>query len=233
MTNKYQILEPITAICKLITLAFKPQHTKISIRDYNIILCEPTDTYLGYHITQSIDRYFHQDSRNDIVIINYVISNFIEWYIIPYKSHIIYNQLINLAKYLCVGLYELQQTYKMDNACFTIQYYINILSAIITDTYTNDMLYNNTNEIKSSTILNIDKLKTFWSIDDLVLLIEQFNRCFTHIHTDIKYCKEVWTKPKSINDGIVQGYIVGITNILNSMDKKFTESVTQSIKGLN
>jgi len=230
MTNKYQILEPITAICRLVILAFKPKNTKISIRDYNIVLCEPSETYLGFHLSQSIDRYLHQDSRNDIVIINYVISNFIEWYIIPYKTHPIYNDLINLTKYLCVGLNELQQTYQMDNACFTIQYYINILSAIINDTYSSDMLYIHPNEIKTTTILNTDKLKTFWEFDDLISLIGQFNKCF--IHTGIQYCKATWPEPK-INDDIVCGYVIGIINVLNVMDKRFTNCITQSIKGIN
>lgn len=237
MTHKQQILEPITAISRLITLAFKPKYTKIAIRNHNIILCEPTEDYFGFHISQSINRYINHDSRNDIVVLNHVMYNFIEWYIIPYKTtkHI-YDKLINLMKYLCVGLNELQITYKIDNACFTIQYYINILSALVDDTFHNDMIYHSTDteDTKYSTILNVNKLKSFWAIDDVILLIEQFDKCFTNVSYEekkIKYCKDYWPVSKNITDDIVQGYIVGITNVLNTMDKRFTACINHSIKG--
>src|SRR5271169_484661 len=123
-TDKNQILEPITAVSRLIILAFKPKTTKVAIRDHNVVLCEPnSDSYYGIKIPfQAVDRYWNGDSREDIFVLNHVICNFITWYIIPNKEgkdKTIYNGLINLAKYLRVSLRELQKTYKEGNPVTT------------------------------------------------------------------------------------------------------------------
>lgn len=345
--DKQQILETITAVSRLITLAFKPKGTKISIRDHNIVLCEPkADTYYGIKIPQSVDRYWNGDSRDDIYILNPVICNFIEWYIIPYKKKDteIYKGLINMAKYLRVGLRDLQSTYKSGTAVGTLQYYIIVLTAVIEDKFYPDMLYNaissgrksfldedndESSDMIYSTIFDVDKFKTFWSREELKSLCSQFEKCFkipgevdnvvfkasdleldedditarlseqsqgsasghretsTDITHDahgitvtssgpnvsaqseslskednllldldfvpdplIKVVKKesktkindsrgserfsgmkAWPVPKSLGNVIVQGHLVGIANILNIMDKKFTAMLNQSVKG--
>lgn len=197
-TDKHQILEPITAVSRLITLAFKPKNTKIAIRDHNIVLCEPkTDNYLGIKIPipQSVDRYWNGDSREDIYILNHVICNFIEWYIIPYRSSdpSMFKGLINMAKYLRVALKDLQMTYRTGNVVGTLQYYINVLTALIDNTFHIDMLYNplssgrysfldeNNEDPQNpiySTIFDVQKLKSFWTREELQSLCNQFDQCF-------------------------------------------------------
>jgi hypothetical protein len=197
--NKHQILETISAVSHLITLAFKPNQTKISIRDHHIIICEPM--YI-----QAVTRCWYGDSRYDIHIINHVIRNFIEWYIIPAKENDqeLYGKLINMAKYLCVGLKKLRDTYTHGTVVLVIQYYIIVLLAVINDTYYPEMMYNilesnkniinisnnqndgnNNDELMCSTIFDIDKIKKFWKRDKLIQLCEQFDKCFIpyeHFH---------------------------------------------------
>ena len=46
-TDKHQVLETITAVSRLISLAFKKSGTKIAIRDHRVILCDPTNDKFG------------------------------------------------------------------------------------------------------------------------------------------------------------------------------------------
>lgn len=226
--DKQQILETITAVSRLITLAFKPKGTKIAIRDHNIVLCEPkTDTYYGIKIPQSVDRYWNGDSREDIYILNPVICNFIEWYIIPYKTKEpeIYRGLINMAKYLRVGLRDLQTTYRSGTAVGTLQYYIIVLTAVIEDKFYPEMLYNaassgrksfldedndDTSDMIYSTIFDVDKFKTFWSREELKSLCSQFEKCFKNPgevdnvvfkDTDLEIDEDDIAKPQSSASG--------------------------------
>jgi hypothetical protein len=198
-SDKNQVLEPITTIAHLITLAFKPDNTKISIRDHNVVLCEPNFDYIyGIKIPQYVDRYWNGDSREDIYILNPVIHNFIIWYIIPNKDKDteIYNGLINLAKYLRVGLGKLQDTYKTGTAATTLQYFINVLTDVIDDKFYPSRLYTSSplkrqnqkghdyselihdDSMLYSTILNVNKIKQFWTRDQLIDLCRQFDSCF-------------------------------------------------------
>lgn len=195
-SDKHQILEPITAVSRLITLAFKPKNTKIAIRDHKVMLCEPvSEVYYGFNIPQGFGRYWNGDSREDIYILNHVLCNFIEWYIIPHKESDpdIYKGMINMAKYLRVGLKELQNTYKTGNAVCTIQYYIILLTSVIEGWFYSSLLYNpSSSERKSflddddlesdsiiySTIFDVQKFKHFWSKEELRSLCSQFDKCF-------------------------------------------------------
>lgn len=195
-SDKHQILEPITTVSRLITLAFKPKNTKIAIRDHKVVLCEPTsEGYYGFTIPQGIGRYWNGDSREDIYVLNHVLCNFIEWYIIPHRERDpdIYRGMIKMAKYLRVGLKELQKTYKTGNAVCTIQYYIILLTSVIEGWFYSALLYNPTSsERKSflddddlesdsiiySTIFDVQKFKTFWTKDELRSLCSQFDNCF-------------------------------------------------------
>jgi hypothetical protein len=196
-SDKQQILETITAVSRLITLAFKPSGTKISIRNHNVVLCEPsTSKYYGLKIPQGVDRYLNNDSRDDIYVLNKVICNFIEWYILPYKKEDqeIHRGLINMARYLCVGLKKLQKTYGTGTTVGNLQYYIIVLTSVINGSFTSDMLYNSSNigrksfldesistnedELMYSTIFDVDKFKSFWTKEELKTLYTLFNECF-------------------------------------------------------
>ena len=273
--DKQQILETITSVSRLITLAFKPKGTKIAIRDHNVVLCEPkSDIYYGLKIPQGIDRYWNGDSRDDIYILNHVICNFIEWYILPYKREDtdIYKGLINMAKYLRVGLKDLQNTYRSGTAVGTLQYYIIALTAVIEDKFYPEILYNasasgrksfldedndSDDNLIYSTIFDVDKFKNFWTRDELRSLCSQFEKCFrcpdepdnvifkeNEIDSDdrnlirndidnnhLQRHSKSWPLPKSLNNVIVQGHLVGISTILSIMDKRFTTMLNQSVKG--
>src|SRR5579872_5271659 len=136
--NNHQILEPITSIGRLITLSFKSIGTKIAFRSHNVVLCDSNAFYHG------ADRYMYGASRNDMYVLNHVIYNFINLYVLPYKNedYEIYRGLINLTKYLCVSLKRLQHVYKSGNVVLTLQYIIIVLHAIIDDTFYPEILYN-------------------------------------------------------------------------------------------
>jgi hypothetical protein len=306
LSDKNQMLEPITAVARLITLAFEPKGTKIAIRDHNVVLCNPkTDSYYGFKIPQGVDRYLNGDSRDDIYVLNHVICNFIEWYVIPYSKKEneqsdkkLFQGLINMVMYLCVGLRELQNTYKSGTAVGTIQYYINVLIAVANNTFQMDMLYNPTTtewttfldspaDIQSivySTIFDVNKFKTFWSREELLSLCDQFDQCFTKHDKYDRYvfqseepiddrCNKFGTDslleseskdesailnadldqsiqknrntvkihpiaiktlpvPKSQKNAILQGDLVGIAKILSIMDRRFTNMLNHSVKGI-
>ncbi len=242
LTDKQQILETITAVSRLITLAFKPIGTKIAIRNHNLVLDDPnTNNYYGSsiikgltkyinnshedkNIMQGLNRYMNKDSREDIFILNHVICNFIEWYIIPSKYdenyQEIYKGLINMAKYLCVSLKVLQQTYKLGTVVGTLQYYIIVLTAVINDTFYPQMLFNTmmTNResfldetmitgidvddnLEFSTIFDVDKFKNFWTKDELKKLCEQFDDCFVmNDEPDIIVFKDRYDKTNNLNE---------------------------------
>jgi hypothetical protein len=199
-----QVLEAVTAIARIATLAFYPDGTKIAFRNHNIVICPPTKTDIIYHLMpqklmQGIDRYWNSDSRDDLHIFNHVIKNFIDLYIIPYKKKNMqtYNNLINLTKYACVGLIKLQRTYSEQhcNAVLVIQLYINILRDLIRGKHDETSFYvpygqaakpivGDGDDVEQdhyftlSTIFDIEKIKTFWSQRELDKLCEQFNGCF-------------------------------------------------------
>lgn len=234
--DKQQILETITAVARLITLVFKPKDTKIAIRDHTIVLCEPKEKYYVINIAQGIDRYWNGDSREDIFILNHVICNFIEWYIIPFKKTDpdIHRGMINMAKYLCVSLKYLQKTYKSGNVVGTLQYYIIVLIAVIEDNFYPEMLYNtsvthrksflddNNDDVDTliySTIFDVDKFKNFWTKEELRSICNQFDNCFK-MHDEHEY---IVFREDSIYDEIELKDAKENISRKNSIDKELKE----------
>lgn len=197
-----QVLEAVTAMARIATLAFNPDGSKIAFRNHNIVICPPESTsgiisnIVPQKLIQGIDRYWNSDSRDDLHIFNHVIKNYIDLYMIPYKKKNMktYNNLINLAKYTCVGLIKLQRTYSEQhcNAVLVVQLYINILRDIIRGKHDPTSFYvpygqitkpiiNNDEQEQNLTLSNIfdmEKIKAFWSQKELDKLCEQFDGCF-------------------------------------------------------
>jgi hypothetical protein len=201
MTSKEpQVLEAVTAMARIATLAFHTERSKIAFRNHNIVICSPsTDSIYNLipkRLIQGIDRYLNSDSRDDLHIFNHVIKNYIDLYVIPYENDPeTYNNLINLAKYTCVGLMRLQKTYSdyHCNAVLVIQLYINTLRDLIRGNHAQSSIYSpigyneeritrnkgsDNDELTMSTIFDIEKFKTFWSKNELNRLCEQFEGCF-------------------------------------------------------
>lgn len=234
-TDKHQILEPITAVARLITLAFKPENTKVAIRDHNIVLCEPkSDTYYGVTIPQSVDRYWNGDSREDIYVLNHVLCNFIDWYIIPYRNKDpdseIYKGLLNMANYLRVGLKKLQNTYKSGTTVGTLQYYLIVLTAVVEGWFRPDMLYNpistgresfldndllDGENLIYSTIFDVEKFKQFWSREELQSLCNQFEKCFKSMDEP----DTVIFKDEEDNEFLDGSHICSVSGSNNNRDK--------------
>jgi len=297
-TDKQQILETVTAVSKLITLSFKPVGTKIAIRDHRLTLCDPQpevkQSYLNLNARfgQSIERYWHGDSREDVYVLNHVIVNLIEWYIIPFKNRNpdVYRGMLDMARFLCVGLKRLQQTYGEGNVVLTLQYYINLLSAVVEDRYYPQMLYTSTisemhsfldddvdgDQLQYSTIFDIDKIRNFWTVEELKSICDQFRKCFkeadqseqnifsgdteiidlleddnqsvgtatiesnqerrdSHNSHNVRNQRPPamipFPVPRNRNNALVGGHLVGISNVLETMDRRFTAMLEKSVKG--
>lgn len=235
-----QVLEAVTAMARIATLAFYPEGTKVAFRNHNIVLCPPSSVY-GYNliptrVLQGIDRYWNSDSRDDLHIFNHVIKNFIDLYVESYrrKDRATYDNLINLAKYTCVGLMKLQKTYASEhcNAVIVIQFYINILRDLVREKLDLKSFYipegddakpiiseGGEQSLTMSTIFDMDKIRTFWSQKELNRLCDQFNGCF-------KKEGQVEEAIFSNNAGDPFGLILG--DITEEMSRSETDSVHSS-----
>ena len=200
-----QVLEAVTSMARIATLAFHPEGSKIAFRNHTIVICPPSASdslfnLIPKSLLQGIDRYMNSDSRNDLHILNHVIKNFIDYYVTPYrqKDPVTHRNLINLTKYTCVGLMKLQRTYSDEqcNASLVIQLYINILRDLIRNEHDPSSFYIpngkqtkpvivDTDDLSLSTIFDTEKLKTYWSQNELNRLCEQFNGCFRN-HGEIE-----------------------------------------------
>lgn len=231
--EKECILEPITVISKLITLSFHPIGTKIAFRDHKVILCDSNkSSYLNNTFGQGFDRFLNGDSRNDIYMLNNVLHNFIDWYVMVYKENDnkIYNRLLKMILYLIIGLKRLQKTYKKGNIVYVLQYYINVLQSIFDDKYDDKMLFRpfdeeEYDETKYSTIFDTNKLRNFWSSKDIISISNQLNKCFS-FDDEKNECY-----PINENNSIIKGTLVGIDAIMENMDDKFKKIIYKSVKG--
>lgn len=251
-----QVLEAITAMARIATLTFYPNGAKIAFRNHKIVICSTdvnsldsiTYSIVPKSLLQGFDRYWNSDSRDDLYIFNHVIKNFVDLYLTPCKQtdKDTYSNLINLVKYTCLGLIKLQKTYEDQycNAVLVIQLYINILKDLIQEKYDPSTFYDIDTE---HTIFDMDKFKTFWSKDDLNTMCNQFNGCFKSQAkiNDVIFKQEstqlidlildsnelILPEPNNQSQPIVRGFIVSIIEILNSMDDRFIDSLTQSLQG--
>lgn len=208
MFKKNQLLDPLCTIVKLIQLNFNIDGTRIIIQNNKICIDIP-------HKIQSVERFINGDSRNDICILGNAINNFKHLYLYNYKENKdVYDKLCNLTKYACSGLKRLQKTYFdinnkcFDNCIFTIQFYIITLLNVI-----NEVHYDNKYSLKSldipTNLLDDNKIKQVWSIDDIDELHQHFIKCFDEDCNPLPVDKDI-QKNLSI-----------IHTIISSMDEKF------------
>lgn len=76
MSAKKQLLDPIGSLCKLLSLIFHDDNTKISVQDHVLALQEPNGL-------QWVIRSFNGDGRENISELYYVLIRLIKWYILP------------------------------------------------------------------------------------------------------------------------------------------------------
>jgi HD superfamily phosphohydrolase len=165
-------------------------------------------------------------------MLNNVLHNFIDWYVMVYKENDnkIYNRLLKMILYLIIGLKRLQKTYKKGNIVYVLQYYINVLQSIFDDKYDDKMLFRpfdeeEYDETKYSTIFDTNKLRNFWSSKDIISISNQLNKCFS-FDDEKNECY-----PINENNSIIKGTLVGIDAIMENMDDKFKKIIYKSVKG--
>src|ERR1700744_1120013 len=82
MASKKQLLDPIGTVCRLISLNFEPDKTKISISNHAIEIQLPDKQ-------QWFQRWMKGDDRDNISDFYHVIVRVIEWYVIPLHDIVI------------------------------------------------------------------------------------------------------------------------------------------------
>jgi len=209
--NKEQLLDPLSTICRLILLNFKPPLTKISIHNHALILQEP-------EMNQSIIRYLYGDSRSDISSLYFVFIRFIHWYIINNEN----SYIKKLTKYVCSALKILQNTYKFDNAVLTLQYYINLLQFSINNIFNDDLLPNciEDKENELCNLLDYDKIKNLWTALKIKDICELYDKCFETINSDDSY------KQNKINS-----YLLAIDDLILLNEIEFRSLVHSNCNG--
>jgi hypothetical protein len=209
--SKSQYLDPLGSICKLVTLNFKVLNTKISIQDNIINLQEPT----GY---QPLIRIYYYDSKENISILYTVILKVLDWYVLDEESDNNINirgspQIKKLLKYLCGALKKLQYTYNAGNVVFALQYYITIISLALEDPkkFRQDRKNLLPDINTDDNLLDYDKIKNLWSLDQLTRVVDLYEKCF-----------EVESSNNCMNkEAIIKSYLKSINSILDIYDNNF------------
>ena len=224
MSSKQQILEPITSIVKLALLYFKSDSTKISFYNYGIYYDDPSDNIFMYH---AFNRKIRGDSREDISVLNGMIVNYLDWYIINNEDSVLCSKFVGILKHAINGLKKIKQTYVKtqnlnlnSNVTLTLQYYINL----IVDVLENIEKYKNVKVFKEYTsyiecdqinLVDVKKIREIWSDDEINTLYSDLEFCFDKNHS-MDY---VHAKVKGLND------------ILQKKDCQFCDTVKKSLGG--
>lgn len=129
MTERYQILEPLSSMIELALLNFSKERPKIIIRNHGICIDNPGDNKI---VPQSINRWLSGDSKEDIFILNSMIVNYIQWFIIEdYNGK--FEVYKNIALCAVSGMRKLQHTYKTGIVVLALQYFIVLIMKSISD----------------------------------------------------------------------------------------------------
>ena len=243
---KKQLLDPIGTICKLVAINFTPIYTKISMQNHVLTLHTPNNY-------QFLVRLYNGDGKENISELYYVIIRIIKWYIQTEKQENIANvvnsdlvvyetpektkkiensykiiqseEIKKILKYLCDAFKKLQKTYLYGNVVLAIQFYINIIDDGINGVFNDNRLpeYILSKEEEYQNLINYDKLKNLWELDDLRRITELYDKCFS-------VCNEATTNEK-VKEALIGSYLQSIFAILNITEINFQELVQNSNKG--
>ncbi len=229
MNNKYQLLDTLGSICRLISLVFCELNTKIGIHNHILVIQKPNNY-------QPLTRIINRDGRDNISELLYTITRLIKWYLLkPTKPEdlngenwVMINQskeIIMLTKYLCVALKKLQTTYEHGNTILAIQFYINIIEDTLNGNFNNSKLPScvSDTETEYDTLLDYSKLKNFWDLDKLKRICESYSNCFQIMDDD-----NVNENDKKL---LIDGYLSSINASLHIMDNEFQKLVANSNRG--
>lgn len=227
-TSKKQPIDPICALCRIVSLNFQTTNTKIGMAGHSINIQKPS--YI-----QGILRIYAGDSKEDISELFQPIINLIMWFLVPQKEieqdastqstanikqdendeRKFTNELKKMIRYMCAGLERLQDTYGMGNVILAIQYYINILR---------DGLEGKTelrNAIPKCLIetLQIDsnlknRILGTWNYRRLRVISQQYDNCF----------KILQENPPN-KDKIISGFLMSINSTLSVYEEEFQQQL--------
>lgn len=76
MNSRKNVLDPISSMCRLIMLNFRPKETKIGLINNSINIQPPSSI-------QWMQRKINGDERDNISLLFFVIIRIIEWYLVP------------------------------------------------------------------------------------------------------------------------------------------------------
>ena len=126
------IIDPFTCLIRLAVLVFKPEHTKLSIKNNKISYNDP-------HLLQGTIRWTNGDNREDIHNIYNPIIKALQWYDLENDD------IKNIFKYAIKGLEKLKESYD-ENSTIThsIEYYISYIKTNLKQKKNN---YQETNSI--------------------------------------------------------------------------------------
>lgn len=159
MEEKSYIIDPLTLLCKLALLSFMPEGTKLRISNHILHIQE-----VGY--MQGAIRMIHGDTRRDISYMNMPLIKAIKWYIIKGDDRIIpsddslLEELRTISYFAIKGLQKIQSsTYNDDIGIkIIIQYFINLLSNAMNNTWSEDeIVKNNSSDTLGSIIADTIK----------------------------------------------------------------------------
>lgn len=193
MSTKQQIIEPINGISKIILLQYKSDNTKLSLRGFSIQYddIEQTNTYTNTYMEHVFYRSLRGDSREDIAVLEEMVVNFLDWYIINNDDMESRTKFIKLALLSIGGFRKLQtKAYKnyannkrKSNVKLALQYYINLINTVLSDINK----YKDKNIFKSLLIpddeetidlVNVDGFKKIWASDEINKLYDEIINCF-------------------------------------------------------
>ncbi len=212
--QKMQFLDPFGGCMKIILLNFYPQGTKLRINDHKILISEENI------MEKMIWRKYYGDSRDDMHILFPMIIRMIELYI-PQEvknkksSENLFMQcktsLIKLMEYTIKGIHQLQQTYNNDNVIFVLQYYVILIEHAINNEYSRKLLPPHIIKNLDENLLDIDKIKNIWTVEQIQELEEELTKCFMSFN-------------KKENE-MGQASLKKINSILESQEEKFYETL--------
>lgn len=215
-----QLLDPLGTICKLVSLNFSKESTKISIKNHVLNVQQPS----GY---QCIVRMYNGDDRENISELYYVIIRVLSWYVIKPGDNGLQcsESLRKILKYLCKGLKRLQETYKYGNVVLSIQFYINIINDALNGNFSKRKLpkyiLNKNQEYKN--LLDYEKIKNLWSDKKLSEVCELYDKCFEVAKDE--------NKTRNEKNLFINSYLSSIYLILKANDEDFLELIDNSNNG--
>jgi hypothetical protein len=134
---KFQLLDPLGTLCKLVALNFYEVNTKISIYNNALYLQQPSSY-------QGLLRTYYSDDRDNIALLYFAIIRVIEWYIVE-------DNKINLPH----NMYQIPNLKKSEHDIFNMSPNKNIF--IQEDEFDNNSNYSSDND---NTCKDVDSLSS-------------------------------------------------------------------------